>query len=80
MSYDRLIAEKIAGDALDASIARLEQLSGNDVYRQAWRKAARHLRARRREIISDLLAETSPKISQSSSQLGSPSGRLVPGG
>ena len=65
MSYDRLIAEKVAGDALDASIARLERLHGNAVYRQAWHKAAKIIRAERREIISDLLADMSRQIMSS---------------
>lgn len=51
---DRIVVER----TVEAAAKHLEDMAGNDVYQQAWRKAARMLRHRKDKIVSELLADS----------------------
>ncbi len=53
---DRLVVER----TLEVAAKQIEDMGGNEVYQQAWRKAARMLRHRKDKIISELLADNPP--------------------
>jgi hypothetical protein len=74
--------ERIEAELFEYVAQRLENLAGSEVYKFAFRKAARMVREMKPEYvkIKEICKDTTSQISASSSQLGSPSGRLVPGG
>lgn len=43
---------------VEVAAKQLDEMAGNDVYQQAWRKAARMLRNRKDRIVSELLADS----------------------
>ena len=49
---DRVVVER----TIEAAAKQIEDMGGNEVYQQAWRKAARMLRNRKDRIVSELLA------------------------
>lgn len=51
---DRLVVER----TVEVAAKHLEDMAGNEVYQQAWRKAARMLRHRKDKIVSELLADS----------------------
>lgn len=52
---NRIVIER----TIESAAKNLEEMAGNEVYQQAWRKAARMLRHRKDKIISELLADGS---------------------
>lgn len=51
---DRVVVER----TIEAAAKQIEDMGGNEVYQQAWRKAARMLRNRKDRIVSELLADS----------------------
>lgn len=51
---NRLVVER----TIEVAAKQIEDMGGNEVYQQAWRKAARMLRNRKDRIVSELLADS----------------------